>query len=89
MLAEDIGLQGTETPDELDAKVDKMDLIQKIRRKSAYIIGLTKSEDEAPMNTPRIGIVTSAKDYVSLDGTKINSNEQDLTTRMFSMEKNP
>ena len=87
LLAEDIGLKGTETPDELDAQVDKMNLIQKIRRKSAHIIGLSKSEDDAPMNTPRIGIVTSAKDYVSLDGTKINSKDQDITTRMFSMEK--
>ena len=87
LLAEDIGLKGTETPDELDAKTDKMNLIQKIRRKSAYIIGLSNSENEAPMNTPRIGIVTSPKDYVSLDKTKISSNDQDITTRMFSMEK--
>ena len=87
LLAEDIGLKGTETPDELDAKTDKMNLIQKIRRKSAHIIGLSNSENEAPMNTPRIGIVTSPKDYVSLDKTKISSNDQDITTRMFSMEK--
>ena len=87
LLAEDIGLNGTETPDELDAKSDKMNLIQKIRRKSAHIIGLSNSENEAPMNTPRIGIVTSPKDYVSLDKTKISSNDQDITTRMFSMEK--
>ena len=87
LLAEDIGLKGTETPHELDAKTDKMNLIQKIRRKSAHIIGLSNSENEAPMNTPRIGIVTSPKDYVSLDKTKISSNDQDITTRMFSMEK--
>ena len=87
LLAEDIGLNGTETPDELDAKTDKMNLIQKIRRKSAHIIGLSNSENEAPMNTPRIGIVTSPKDYVSLDKTKISSDDQDITTRMFSMEK--
>ena len=87
LLAEDIGLKGTETPDELDAKTDKMNLIQKIRRKSAHIIGLSNSENEAPMNTPRIGIVTSPKDFVSLDKTKISFNDQDITTRMFSMEK--
>ena len=87
LLAEDIGLKGTETPDELDAKTDKMNLIQIIRRKSAHIIGLSNSENEAPMNTPRIGIVTSPKDFVSLDKTKISINDQDITTRMFSMEK--
>lgn len=87
LLAEDVGLKGTETPDELDANIEKMNLIQKIRRKCAYLIGLSKSENEAPMNTPRIGIVTTPKNYVSLDKSEINANDQDITTRMFSMGK--
>ncbi len=87
LLAEDVGLKGTETPDELDANIEKMNLIQKIRRKCAYLIGLSKSENEAPMNTPRIGIVTAPKNYVSLDKSEINANDQDITTRMFSMGK--
>ena len=87
LLAEDIGLNGTETPEELDSNIEKMETIQKIRRKCAYMIGLSKSENEAPMNTPRIGIITSPKDYVSLDKTEIKANDQDITTRMFSMGK--
>ena len=51
------------------------------------MIGLSKSENEAPMNTPRIGIITSPKDYVSLDKTEIKANDQDITARMFSMGK--
>jgi len=87
LLAEDVGLNGTETPEELDSNIEKMEIIQKIRRKCAYMIGLSKSENEAPMNTPRIGIITSPKDYVSLDKTEIKANDQDITTRMFSMGK--
>ena len=87
LLAEDVGLNGTETPEELDSNIEKMETIQKIRRKCAYMIGLSKSENEAPMNTPRIGIITSPKDYVSLDKTEIKANDQDITTRMFSMGK--
>ena len=85
--AEDLGLKGTESPDELDGNVEKMEIIQKIRRKCAFMTGLSKSEHEAPMNTPRIGIVTSPKDYVSLDKSNIKGDDQDITTRMFSMGK--
>ena len=85
--AEDLGLKGTESPDELDGNVEKMEIIQKIRRKCAFMTGLSKSEHEAPMNTPRIGIVTSPKDYISLDKSNIKGNDQDITARMFSMGK--
>ena len=87
ILAEDLGLTGTESPDELDANAEKMEIIQKIRRKCAFMTGLSKSEHEAPMNTPRIGIVTSPKDYVSLDKSNIKGDDQDITARMFSMGK--
>ena len=87
LLAEDLGLTGTETPEELDNQTDKLSLIEKIRQKSAHIIGLSKSIGDAPLGNPRIGIVTSPKDYSSLDNKKINSNDQDITTRMFSMGK--
>ena len=87
ILAEDLGLTGTETPEELDNQTDKISLIEKIRQKSAHIIGLSKSLGDAPLGNPRIGIVTSPKDYSSLGNKKINSNDQDITTRMFSMGK--
>ncbi len=85
--AEDLGLKGTESPDELDGNAEKMEIIQKIRRKCAFMTGLSKSEHEAPMNTPRIGIVTSPKDYISLDKSNIKGDDQDITARMFSMGK--
>ena len=85
--AEDLGLKGTESPDELDGNTEKMEIIQKIRRKCAFMTGLSKSEHEAPMNTPRIGIVTSPKDYISLDKSNIKGDDQDITVRMFSMGK--
>ena len=87
VLAEDLGLKGSENPDELDSDIEKMEIIQKIRRKCAFISGLSKSENETPMNTPRIGIVTSPKNYTSLDKSKIDMKDQDITARMFSMGK--
>ena len=87
ILAEDLGLKGSETPDELDSNINKMDIIQKIRRKCSVLTGISDSEQNAPMNTPRIGIVTSPKDYRSLDQSNIKQDQQDLTVRMFSMGK--
>lgn len=87
ILADDLGLKGTESPDELDSNTEAMEIIQKIRRKCAFMTGLSKSENEAPMNTPRIGIVTSPKDYISLDKSNIKGDDQDITARMFSMGK--
>ena len=87
ILAEDLGLTCVESPDELDSKSKEMELIQKIRRKCAFMIGLSKSEKEAPMNTPRIGIVSKPKDYTSLDKSKVSAGDHDICTRMFSMGK--
>ena len=87
ILAEDLGLTCAESPDELDAKTKQMEIIQKVRRKCAFMIGLSKSENEVPMNTPRIGIVSSPKDYKSLDKSQIAADSHDICTRMFSMGK--
>ena len=87
IVADDLGLKGTESPDELDSSIEKMEIIQKVRRKCAVLCGLAKSEKEVAMNTPRIGIVTSSKDYISLDKSKIKADDQDITARMFSMGK--
>jgi 2-methylaconitate cis-trans-isomerase PrpF len=87
VLAEDLGLTCAESPDQLDSKTKEMEIIQKIRRKCAFMIGLSKSENEAPMNTPRIGIISAPKDYKSLDQSTITADSYDICTRMFSMGK--
>ena len=87
ILAKDLNLTCAESPDELDSKIKQMEIVQKIRRKCAFIIGLCKSENEASMNTPRIGIVSSPKDYQSLDKSNVKADTYDICTRMFSMGK--
>mgnify|MGYP005686019675 FL=1 len=87
ILSEDLGLKGSETPDELDSNINKMDIIQKIRRRCSVLTGISASEQNAPMKTPTIGIVSSPKNYTSLDQSNIKQDQQDLTVRMFSMGK--
>jgi 2-methylaconitate isomerase len=87
ILAKDLGLQCSESPDELDSNLKAMEIIQKVRKKCAFMIGLSKSESDVPMNTPRIGIVSSPKDYQSLDKSTVKADTYDICTRMFSMGK--
>ena len=85
--AEDIELSCTESPDEIDQQKNKMEIIQKIRKKGAVLMGLATSENEVKLGTPRIGIVSEPKNYKSLDGTSIKKEDYDICTRMFSMGK--
>lgn len=87
VLAQDLGLTCAESPEELDAKKKQVEIIQTVRRKCAFMIGLSKSENDAPMNTPRIGIVSEPKDYHSLDKSLVKAESYDICTRMFSMGK--
>ncbi len=85
--SDDIGLKCTENPDELDANTGAMKIVQAIRNKAAVKIGLAKNENEVPLGTPRIGIVSEPRDYVALDKSKISKDSYDICTRMFSMGK--
>ena len=85
--SDDIGLKCTENPDELDANTGAMKIVQTIRNKAAVMIGLAKNENEVPLGTPRIGIVSEPRDYVALDKSKISKDSYDICTRMFSMGK--
>ncbi len=85
--SDDIGLKCTENPDELDANTGAMKIVQAIRNKAAVMIGLAKNENEVPLGTPRIGIVSEPRDYVALDKSKISKDSHDICTRMFSMGK--
>jgi 2-methylaconitate cis-trans-isomerase PrpF len=85
--SDDIGLKCTENPDELDANTGAMKIVQAIRNKAAVMIGLAKNENEVPLGTPRIGIVSEPRDYVALDKSKISKDSYDICTRMFSMGK--
>jgi 2-methylaconitate cis-trans-isomerase PrpF len=85
--SDDINLKCTENPDQLDTNLDAMKIIQTIRNKAAVMIGLARNENEVPLGTPRIGIVSEPRDYVALDKSKISKDSYDICTRMFSMGK--
>jgi 2-methylaconitate isomerase len=85
--SDDLGLTCTENPDELDANKQASQLIEKIRCKAADMINLATSENEVPLGTPRIGIVSEPRNFQALDKSTIQKEDYDICTRMFSMGK--
>lgn len=85
--SDDLGLKCTETPEEIDENKQASEIIQKIRKKCAVLIGLAKSEESVLLGTPRIGIVSEPRDYIALDKSNISRTQYDICTRMFSMGK--
>ncbi len=88
--AKAIGLTGKELPDELNAKHEMLDLLEKIRGLAAVKLGLisdyTKSAWETP-GIPKMTFVAEPEDYVTPDGKEIKKENIDLLSRMMSMQK--
>lgn len=88
--AEDLGLTGTELPDELNADGPKLQLLEKVRGMAAVKLGLindyTKSAWETP-GIPKMTFVSSSEDYQTADGEEIKKEKIDLLSRMMSMQK--
>ena len=80
-----IGLKGTETPEEIDAKEHAMGMIAELRRNAAVRMGLCESPEDAPDVVPKVAVVTAPHPTRLLDGTTLSAEEADLPVRMISM----
>lgn len=88
--AKDLGLTGTELPEELNADAGKLELLENVRGMAAVKLGLIddykKSAWETP-GIPKMTFVAEAADYVTADGKEIRKENIDLLSRMMSMQK--
>jgi len=88
--AEDIGLRGTELPQEVDKNSKVMDFLEKIRGKAAMVMGFAKDYEDAKENSPavpKVGFITTPKSYISLEGNEINADDMDVCVRFLSVFK--
>ncbi len=72
VLAEVVGLDGTEGPAAIDAIEDVMAKLESVRARAAVLMGIAKTADEATRKSPSvpfIGMVAPPKDAVTLSGT--------------------
>ena len=88
--AKDLGITGIETPAEIDANKDLLDLLEKIRAKAATMIGMAKDEADALINSPAfpmIAFVSEPQDYIDFTtGNKIGAEQVDFVSRLMYMQ---
>ncbi len=84
--AADIGLKGTEMPEELEANADLMRKLGAIRLVASVAMGIAKTPEEAAKKSvvPFVGFVAPAQDATLLTGDTIKAGDIDLTARMLS-----
>lgn len=88
--AEDIGLTGTELPEELNANQKALDLLEKIRGVACCKMGFAKDLKDAADNSPavpKVGYFTEPKTYLDMEGSEIKAEEMDVCARVISVFK--
>jgi hypothetical protein len=85
--ARQVGLEGTEPPEAIEADPARMDLLDALRRQAALRMGLAARPEEAPLAIPKVAVVAPPAEYRALDGTAIAAGSHDIAVRMISMER--
>jgi 2-methylaconitate cis-trans-isomerase PrpF len=85
LRAADIGLAGTELPDQIEANPKIMQLIDDIRVQGAVRMGLASDVAAArAVSMPFIGLVSPPSDARTLTGETVRAADVDLTVRVVS-----
>ncbi len=86
-----LGLEGTESPVEIDADAGLLDSIERVRGHAAQLIGMVGEWREAAERSPYvpfIALVEPAKGYTSFStGEAVKSSEVDFISRLLFMLK--
>ncbi len=87
--ARDLGVIGTETPNEIDSNIELLSKIEKIRGKVAEILGFVKNWKEAKEKSPYIpfiAYVSKPSEYRAwTNGKLIRQEDIDLVSRLYFM----
>lgn len=88
--ASDLGLKGTERPQDVDSDPALLKKLEKIRSYVTYYIGLTDTPDAASKvrrNTPHLSIISPPQDYINhLTGETVSAESFDFLARMMFMQ---
>ena len=84
--AADLGIKGTELPDEIDANPELLRKLAAIRVAASVAMGVTKNAEDAAKraSVPFVGFVSPPQDSKTLTGETIKGAQVDLTGRMMS-----
>jgi len=84
--AADLGIKGTELPDEIDANPELLKKLAAIRIAASVAMGITKTPEDAAKraSVPFVGFISGPQDSKTLTGETLKSADMDLTARMMS-----
>ena len=88
--AEDIGMTGTELPEEVNQNKEICSLLERIRGTAACMMGFAKDLKDAEANSPavpKVGFVTVPKTYTDISGKTVSGQDMDLCVRVISVFK--
>lgn len=88
--AEDIGMTGTELPEEINGNKEICDLLEKIRGTACCKMGFAKDLQDATDNSPavpKVGFVTVPKSYTDIAGNQVQAEDMDVCARVISVFK--
>jgi hypothetical protein len=88
--AKDLGLDGTERPDDLDGRPGLAARLEAIRGAAAVRMGLAESPGEAGRTSPavpKVAVLAPPAGYRTLAGTPVEPDAVDLVARIVSMGK--
>jgi len=83
--AEDVQVDGTILPDDIDAHPTLLPRLDSIRRQSAVAMGLCRDEASTPGSIPKIAMVSKPKSHKLLSGEMIDGKNIDLVVRALSV----
>lgn len=86
VLAEDLGLEGTETPESLDADKALMQELEHLRRQASMRMKIAPDDAAAAKSraVPFIGVVAPPRDWRTRSGAHRHAHEADIAVRMLS-----
>lgn len=87
--AADLGMKGTEAPQDVDNDPDLMARLEAIRAVGAVAMGIVATPEEASRSpaVPKIAFVGSPATYQEISGGTVRAEETDLVGRVISMGK--
>jgi len=91
VLADDVGMDGTESPDEIDNNTELNDRLERIRCQAAVAIGMVDDYEKATLECslfPLLTVVQRPMAYVAYGtGEKVGEDDVDVIVRMQALQQ--